>query len=154
MPGEADRIEAFRRGLPRPERSVRTWPWLARIAVNPAAGKQRVRVLDEPLTEYQRYQLGGYVESQAVGDEIRVARRGAAPHLAAALATDFWLFDGTTAVILAYDGEGAFTSAQARPRRRRAHAMPGGTGHSPAPLGAAERVPGGAQAGTKGVTVR
>src|SRR5215831_11650069 len=32
-PGEAERIQAFERGEPRPVRSVRTTPYLARVAV-------------------------------------------------------------------------------------------------------------------------
>jgi len=64
---EEDRLRAFRLGLPRPERSVRTSPWLARIARPTATGKswRRIRVLGWPLTEYQRYQLAGYQESAA-----------------------------------------------------------------------------------------
>ena len=61
-PGEAERVEAFRCGRPRPERSVRTSPWLARIAVatvTEAKRWQRVRVVEEPLTGYTRYQLAG-----------------------------------------------------------------------------------------------
>ena len=91
---EEERLRAFRLGLPRPERSVRTSPWLARIARTTAAGKswRRIRVLGWPLTEYQRYQLTGYQESAAAGDVIRIADRSAHPELAA-LDRDFWLFD-------------------------------------------------------------
>ena len=81
-------------GLPRPERSVRTSPWLARIAQTTAAGKSwhRVRVVGWPLTEYERYQMIGYRESAAAGDVIRIADRSAHPELAV-LDRDFWLFD-------------------------------------------------------------
>jgi hypothetical protein len=92
-PGEADRIRAFEEGLPRPVRSVRTEPWLARIAVTTALEHkswQRVRIIDDPLTPYQAYGLPGLVESQAAGEDIRIARRAAVPDLA----TDFWWFDG------------------------------------------------------------
>ena len=113
---EGERIAAFREGRPRPERSVRTSPWLARIAVTTAAGKtwQRVRLLDEPLTEYQRYQLASYVESAACGEEIRIAVRASRP-APGTLGHDFWLFDASTpaafAVQLSYDASGQFTGA-------------------------------------------
>lgn len=65
VPGEEDRLRAFRLGLPRPERPVRTSRWLRRIAATTAAGKSwhRVRVLDRPLSEDERYRLLGYQEA-------------------------------------------------------------------------------------------
>lgn len=117
-PGEAQRIEAFRRGLPRPERSVRTSPWLARIAVTTVTeGKrwQRVRVVEEPLTGYTRYQMAGYAESQAAGEEIRIVRRTTAPALAT-LRRDFWLFDAGTqeafALLLDYSPTGEWRGGE------------------------------------------
>lgn len=110
---EDERLAAFRLGLPRPERSVRTSPWLRRIAVTTAAGKhwQRVHVVDHPLSEYLRYQMAGYIESAAVGDEIRIADRAKSPELSG-LGPDFWLFDVDTAVAFAllmrYDDSGHF----------------------------------------------
>jgi Family of unknown function (DUF6879) len=106
---EAERIDAWRAGRPRPERSVRTSPWLARIAVTTTEGKRwmRVLVLDSPLTEYQAYRLAGLIESQAAGEQIRVMCRDAAP-----LVPDFWLFDDTVAVFLSYDAAGQFTGAR------------------------------------------
>jgi hypothetical protein len=110
---EDARLLAFRTGTPRPERSVRTEPWLARIAVTTAAGKnwQRVHVVDHPLSEYLRYELVGYVESQAAGEQIRIADRAADESLAE-LGEDFWLFDADSddayAVLMRYDDVGQF----------------------------------------------
>lgn len=107
---EAERIEAFRRGAPRPDRSVRTSPWLRRIAVSTAAGLRwsRARLVELPVSEYVRYQLQGYVESAAAGEEIRLAVLNQKPDLQQAIEIgDFWLFDGGTpqarAVALHYD---------------------------------------------------
>lgn len=111
---EADRIDAWRHHRPRPERSVRTTPWLARIAVTTTQGKQwrRVRVLDDPPTEYQRYQLDSYVESQAAGEQIVVASR----RDVADTGPDFWLFDtgtpGVFAIVMRYDDEGHWIGAE------------------------------------------
>ena len=62
---EDERLRAFREGAPRPERSVRTSPWLRRIAVTTVAGKrwQRVHIVEHPLSEYLCYEIEGYVES-------------------------------------------------------------------------------------------
>lgn len=110
-PGEDDRIRAWRDGKPRPERSVRTSPWLRRVAVSTAQGKQwgRVHVVRHPLSEYLRYEMFGYVESAAAGEEIRIADQAASPALEA-VGPDFWLFDRGTddafAVLMHYDDEG------------------------------------------------
>lgn len=110
---EAERIAAHREGRPRPERSVRTSPWLARIAcatVRDGRTWERLRVVDDPLTEYQRYQLESYRESQAAGEQIRLVRRDALPPDADVV--DYWLFDRGTAhvcgVELHYTPHGAF----------------------------------------------
>lgn len=108
---EDERLRAFREGTPRPERSVRTSPWLRRIAVTTAAGKQwqRVHIVEHPLSEYLRYQMVGYVESAAVGEEINIADRVAHPELAT-LGPDFWLFDADSdqafAILMHYDQNG------------------------------------------------
>jgi hypothetical protein len=116
---EAERIAAFHNGTPRPERSIRTNPWLARIARTTVAGARwrRLRVLDEPLTDYQRYQVlgGSYAESQTAGDETLIILRSvAAPWLrfagGARKVGDGWVFDlgePTEAVVaLDYTDEG------------------------------------------------
>jgi hypothetical protein len=110
---EDARLRAFREGTARPERSVRTDPWLARIAVTTVAGKswQRVHVVEHPLSEYLQYELVGYVESQAAGEQIGIADRSADDDLSG-LGADFWLFDGDSptayAVLMDYDTEGHF----------------------------------------------
>ena len=114
---EDERLRAFRLGLPRPERSVRTSPWLARIAQTTAAGKswRRIRVVGWPLTEYERYQMIGYRESAAAGDVIRIADRSAHPELAA-LDRDFWLFDAEGprpfAALMTYDEAGKYLGSE------------------------------------------
>lgn len=109
---EAVYIEAMRSGAPVPERSVRTDPWIARIAITTVAGKDwsRLRVVDDPLTEYERFELAAYTEAQVVGDRTSIVRRAdVAPGL------DFWLFDGgrpeAYAVVMRYDDDGHWLGA-------------------------------------------
>src|ERR1700730_17432617 len=54
VPAEAEILRAYRLGLPLPERSARTSPWLARIAQTTVGGKSwhRARMVGWPLTEY------------------------------------------------------------------------------------------------------
>ncbi len=108
---DAERFHAFQEGRPLSVRSVRTSPWLARIAVSTVtAGKawSRVRVVDSPLSPYQRYSLGAYRESQAAGEEIFIALRSAVRDWG----PDFWLFDGgasaARAALMQYSPDGQF----------------------------------------------
>jgi hypothetical protein len=119
--GEAARIEAWRDGRARPERSVRTSEYLREVAANVLEGRERmrVRIVDHPLSEYCRYQMAGYIESAAAGEQTRIVVRNgggeqSGPDLDS-VANDFWLFDmgteGERAVLLEYDATGAFTGA-------------------------------------------
>lgn len=105
---EDDGFRAFRDGAARPERSVRSSPWMRRIAVTTAVGKQwsRVRLVEYPLTEYTRYELVAYIESQAVGEQVALADRAESGDLG----LDFWLFDEDTpyarAVLMHYSPGG------------------------------------------------
>jgi len=112
---EAERIKAFEEGRARPEQSVRTAPWLARIARTTLVdGKEwsRTRVVDDPLTAYQRYQVDNWRETQAVGSKTLIARRSDVGDLG----PDFWLFDANTpgahAVIMRYDDVGHWLGAE------------------------------------------
>lgn len=117
IPDEDPSYLAFRDGLPRPERSVRTSQWMRRIALTTAAGKtwSRTRVIDTPLTEYQRWQIPAYLESQTVGEQIRVVRR---EEVVLGEGPDFWLFDDDTdvpwAVLMEYGPGGEFTGFEVR----------------------------------------
>lgn len=128
---EGDRLRAFHEGLPRPVRSVRTDPWLARIAVSTVTnGKSwtRVRVVDEPMTDYQRYQLQSHRESQAVGEHVRIAPRSTAGEVG----PDFWLFDELTdhplAVVMHYHPDGRLERRELVDRPRSPSSRRGCTG--------------------------
>ena len=110
---EQERLHAYHAGRARPLRTVRTDPWLARIAVSTVtAGKAwaRLRVVDEPLTDYQRYQLASYRESQVVGEEIRIARRA----VVGDVGPDFWLFDDRLVVLMHYHPDGRLDRRELR----------------------------------------
>jgi Family of unknown function (DUF6879) len=118
---EAERIQAWKRGLPRPERSVRTNDYLREVAAGVLNGRerQRFRIVDEPISDYVRYQLVGYGESQAAGEQVFIAvRNGGTAEAAKALAgimSDAWFFDlGTEderCVLMEYEADGTFTAA-------------------------------------------
>ncbi|ARX84177.1 hypothetical protein SMD44_03615 [Streptomyces alboflavus] len=69
-------------------------PWCQGRREQSALGKrfERVRILDEPPTEGQRYLLDNARRNAAVGEDIRVLRRDKADELLLP-AEDFWIFD-------------------------------------------------------------
>jgi hypothetical protein len=121
VPGEAEAIAAWKRGAPRPERSLRTDEYLREIAGDVLAGRERmrVRVADHPLSDYIRWELAGYAENAAAGEHTLIAvRRGGTPRAERDLeqvSRDFWGFDlGTEderVVLLDYDHDGRFEGA-------------------------------------------
>lgn len=102
-------IDGWRTGQARPEYSVRTSPWAARLATTSIAGKswQRLRVVSLPLSEYTRWEMAAYIESAVLGEEIRILVRSKEFE---DLTEDFWLFDegepDARAVTLHYDDAG------------------------------------------------
>lgn len=98
VPSEQDALADFLAGKPRAERSIRTEPWLARIALTTLTQFKdwsRVHIVDLPLSDYLRYEFASYVESQAAGEQIRIIDRARHPEFAE-LREDFWLFDADT----------------------------------------------------------
>lgn len=65
----------------------------------------RVHVVEQPLTDYLRYELAAYAENVAAGEDVLIADRSAYPELRA-LGKDFALFDSKTALLFDYDEDG------------------------------------------------
>lgn len=69
-------------------------PWFVNARTQTAAGKriERVRLVDEPATDGQRYLLATTPDNLAAGEDIRYMLRSRADELELP-AFDFWLFD-------------------------------------------------------------
>ncbi len=109
VPQEEAAFTAWRAGESRPPRTPENSMWLARLRDYVAGGMRwyRVHILDYPLSDYSRFELGGYLENQAVGEEIHIADRAEHAELEP-LREDFWLIDDEFAVRMVYDDEGHF----------------------------------------------
>jgi hypothetical protein len=108
VPQEVELLERFRNGE---EVSLGPdHPWVVRVKAATAAGKtmQRVRVISNPLTEYERLELSLYPYSIDAGEDIRIMVGGAVDHTGF---PDFWLFDDQVAIILHYSIDGRFLEA-------------------------------------------
>lgn len=81
-------------------------PWLDMVRGETAKGKrmERVRLIDDPPSDYLRWELWGTPYNAAVGEDIRYLPRDH-PVVAELPETDFWLFDSATRADLAFDGD-------------------------------------------------
>ena len=106
VPQDVQWLRRFRAGEDRPqERDNRPWLTTVRNAKERGARMQRVRLVQSPLSEYQRFQFSwGYVENMGAGEEIYIVDQ----EPDGLLRVDFWLFDDELAVVLEYDDEGRF----------------------------------------------
>lgn len=106
MPAEQDSVRRFLAGEPLPE--GHNSEWHVTVRANIAAGKtmQRVRVVRQPLTDYQRYGLAWSVPGNvAAGEDIRVLDLTGSP-LPPLPTFDFWLYDEKTVARLDYHMDG------------------------------------------------
>lgn len=89
--------------------------WREMIGRHVAAGRslQRVHVVEEPLTDYLRYEIAAYELNNAAGEEIGLipVARGEWPE-GLPRDLDFWLIDdgepGATAWLMDYDENGGY----------------------------------------------
>jgi hypothetical protein len=108
---EAGRFQAFRQGRPLPPWPADSVAWFAGISRQVAAGKRwgRVHVVDQPLSDYTRFEMACYEDNVRAGEEVRIAERNDDPELDD-LHQDFWLFDAESdlpvALIMRYDPDG------------------------------------------------
>jgi hypothetical protein len=106
IPAEAERIARFRRGEPKP--ADHNVAWHKRVAGYIAAGKiiGRVRVIRQPLTEYQRYQFAWSIPGNIeAGEYIRIL--DVTDHdLGIPVNQDWWMLDNRTVVHLNFRPDG------------------------------------------------
>jgi hypothetical protein len=111
MPEETEMLAAFMRGQKVWLPEDHPWPPLVKRHCSTGKTMQRARVVDRPLTDYQRFELSLYPHSVEAGEQIHVYERGSIPEILL-YEVDFWLFDNSTVYILNYDAEGHFLGTE------------------------------------------
>lgn len=102
---EQAELERFLVGSPRPPAEI---PWqkayLDRIAEQARQGKlrDRVRILDEPPTGYQRWLVWTSPWYVMAGEDIRYLPRSQAEQIGLPLADDFWLLDDSRVILMRF----------------------------------------------------
>ncbi|MFJ7780092.1 DUF6879 family protein [Streptomyces yangpuensis] len=108
---EGVRFQAFARGVlpePQPEH-----PWNVNVRAKAEQGAQfsRVRIIDEPPTDGQRFLMATAAGNVEAGEDIRVLPRAEAVRLELP-AYDLWLFDSRTLVRLHIDEDDVTTGVE------------------------------------------
>ncbi|NUV63461.1 DUF6879 family protein [Streptomyces sp. CAI-85] len=87
--------------------------WSENVRRQTAAGKrfERIRIVDDPPTEGQRFLLARATNNEASGEDIRHLWRADAERLRLP-AVDFWLFDDRRALILHFDDADEYLGAE------------------------------------------
>lgn len=105
------RFQAFLKGIdPQPEPDH---PWNVNVRAKTAAGAgfARVRIIDEPPTDGQRFLMATAGGNVAAGEDIRVLTRAEAARLGLP-DWDFWLFDSRTLVRMHIDDTDTTTGVE------------------------------------------
>jgi hypothetical protein len=99
--------------LPEPALADKVAVWLDQVRVATAAGRryERVRVVFEPPTAYQRFALATCAASVAAGEDIRYLARPTANDLDLP-AHDFWLLDDERLALLYFTADHRTLGAQ------------------------------------------
>ena len=110
---EAVDFARFLAGSPVPPPELDWWrPWLDRVTRFTREGKMvsRVRILAEPPTDYQRWQLWAAPWHIAAGEDIRYMTRGAAEGIGLPLPHDWWLLDDQRVIVMRFTDDGEIES--------------------------------------------
>jgi hypothetical protein len=100
---ESEALQAFLRGEDVAEPG-RPWLVLIRDLVKQRKTVGRVRLIDDPPTDYQRFLLADVSDSVDAGEDIRYLQRVEA-HRQGLPEYDYWIFDSRTVGIFQFDGD-------------------------------------------------
>jgi hypothetical protein len=89
--------------------------WVATVRRAVTAGKRmhRVHVVQEPLSDYVRFECGwAYEHTVAAGEDVRIIPVAAGSWPAGLPRHDYWLFDSAVLIKMHYDRDGKFEVAE------------------------------------------
>lgn len=106
-------FERFLAGAPVPPPELPWWrPWLDQIARLTSEGKhvRRIRVLAEPPSDYQRWELWATPWHAHVGERIDYLPRSLATRINLPLDDDWWLLDEASIILMRFTPAGEIDS--------------------------------------------
>ncbi|WP_328747769.1 hypothetical protein OHT57_19730 [Streptomyces sp. NBC_00285] len=113
MPKEADNVARFLHGEPKPADHNARWHERVHAYVTSGRTIGRVRVVRQPLTDYQRYQFAwGIPGNIAAGEDIRILDATQRDYGLPLSEIDWWRFDDTHVVHLNFRPDGTQISRE------------------------------------------
>lgn len=113
MPAEAENLARFLRGEPKPQGHNARWHERVRAYVETGRTVGRVRVVRQPLTDYQRYQFAwGIPGNIQAGEDIRVLDATGDSFGLPLTGQDWWMFDASRVVHLNFRPDGTQSSRE------------------------------------------
>lgn len=107
MPREQERIALWRTGVPRPADHNKAWHDRVHWHLSQGRSISRVRIVQPPLTEYQRYSFSWSIPGNVeAGEDVRVLDLNDHPGLQPLPRPDWWLFDDQVVVRLDFNDDG------------------------------------------------
>lgn len=106
---EREPFAEFLRGEPRPAPEIPYYAaWLDQIHAVTSQGRRvaRVRILEEPPTDYQRWEIWAGQYNIAAGEDIRYLNRSQAVEVGLPVAADWWLFDSERLALMRFSPDG------------------------------------------------
>jgi len=87
-------------------------PWLRMVRESAAEGRRfaRVRVVDLPMSDWNRYSYALAEHNITAGEDIRYLARGQAP--AKLPGYDYWLFDSSKLIVMRFDDADRFVGGE------------------------------------------
>ena len=102
---EVEAIDYFNRTGSIPPEFNNEWASMVEEIVRSGRSIQRLRLVSDPLSPYETFELAAYRAGIAAGEEIRFAPRGSD------VPPDFWLFDDRWVGVMNYSETGEWLSA-------------------------------------------
>jgi hypothetical protein len=102
VPEEVEALEYYSTHGHAPEGFNDSWTTFVRDTTSKGSTIQRLRLLSNQLTNYEKFELTSYSGLKA-GEDIRIAKRSEHPYK-----YDFWMFDKTWIVRMEYATDGTF----------------------------------------------
>jgi hypothetical protein len=106
---EAADFQQFLAGRSAPPTEISWWrPWLDMVTAMTREGKRigRVRILAEPPTDYQRWELWSAPWHAQAGEQIGYLTRSQANALGLPTRYDWWLLDEQAVIVMRFDEAG------------------------------------------------
>jgi hypothetical protein len=110
---EGPDLELFAAGHPRPPEQLEWWwPWLEQITrlIHGGGAVERVAVVDDPATLYQRWRQWAAGPARQAGEVIQWMSADRARALGLDRGQDWWLIDGTKVIVMEFASTREMTS--------------------------------------------